>query len=199
MDSTAEHTHTEIPKLTSDKLAMMKLNGVDGDVFSDPGTPSQNRKSLGFASPLSSSRAMGRSSRSVISRSSSRRSSGFMAAHRSKMSQELTAQAESKFVALMDFMASASREASSLKEFWSRILSERESFAQEREALLEEITEITQELEVRDADYRDNGQEAGERKKQVEKLLVECKLLSICVLFYVDFRLSVHCPCFRII
>lgn len=89
------------------------------------------------------------------------------------MSMELTSQAEGKFFALMDLMSNASREASSLKEVWSRIISERESFAREREELLEQITEVSEELEVQSNQQNRHGQEATETKRQVEKLLIE--------------------------
>lgn len=108
-----------------------------------------------------------------VTKTSSRRSTSFISAHRHKMSSELTAQAETKFFALMELMANASREASSLKEFWSRIISEREAFAQEREELLEQVTEISQELEQRSNERQRNTIDAAERRRHVEKLLAE--------------------------
>lgn len=89
------------------------------------------------------------------------------------MSLELTSQAEGKFYALMDLMSTASREASSLKESWSRIISERESLAREREELMLRVDEVTETLERTQSEHHHHGHELGERKRQVEKLLLE--------------------------
>jgi chromosome segregation ATPase len=89
------------------------------------------------------------------------------------MSMELTSQAEGKFFALMDLMSTASREASSLKESWARIVSERESLAREREELLLRVDEVTEILERTQSEHHHHGHELGERKRQVEKLLLE--------------------------
>ena len=86
---------------------------------------------------------------------------------------ELTSQAEGKFFALMDLMSTASREASSLKESWSRIISEREDLAREREELLNRVDEVTETLERTESEQSHHGHELGERKRQVEKLLLE--------------------------
>lgn len=171
-----ETSTLDVTGITPEKLAIMKLNINDAerDYFSEPGTPTGARKHLDFASvngDASASRSLARTSRQITR--SSRRSSSFMASHRNKMSMELTAKAEGKFFALMDLMANASREASSLKEFWAQILSERESFAKEREELLEQVTEVTQELELRESERHRHVHEGSERKRQVEKLLLE--------------------------
>lgn len=89
------------------------------------------------------------------------------------MSAELSSQAEAKFLALMDSMASASREAASLRESWSRIMSEREDFNAEREQLMEQVTEVSEELEQKSSDRHTHGEELMQRKKQVEGLLAE--------------------------
>jgi chromosome segregation ATPase len=89
------------------------------------------------------------------------------------MSSELTSQAEGKFFALMDLMSTASREASSLKESWSRIISEREALAREREELMIQVDEVTESLERTQSEHHHHGHELGERKRQVEKLLLE--------------------------
>jgi chromosome segregation ATPase len=102
-----------------------------------------------------------------------RRSSSFLQSHRNKMSTELTSQAEGKFFALMDLMSTASREASSLKESWSRIIAEREALAREREELLIRVDEVTETLERTESEQSHHGHELGERKRQVEKLLLE--------------------------
>jgi chromosome segregation ATPase len=87
-------------------------------------------------------------------------------------------QAEGKFFALMDLMSTASREASSLKESWARIVSERESLFKEKEELLSRVEEVTETLERTQSEHHHHGHEHGERKKQVEKLLLE---LSVAV------------------
>ena len=86
---------------------------------------------------------------------------------------ELTSQAEGKFFALMDLMSTASREAGSLKESWARIIREREALVREREELLERVEEVTETLERTQSEYHHHGHEHGERKRQVEKLLLE--------------------------
>lgn len=87
-------------------------------------------------------------------------------------------QSEGKFFALMDLMSTASREASSLKESWSRIVTERESLFREKEELLARVDEVTETLERTQSEHHHHGHEHGERKKQIEKLLLE---LSIAV------------------
>jgi chromosome segregation ATPase len=94
------------------------------------------------------------------------------------MSSQLSREAEGKFFALMDLMSTASREASSLKESWSRIVSERESLYREKEELLSRVEEVTETLERTQSEHHHHGHEHGERKKHVEKLLLE---LSIAV------------------
>lgn len=79
----------------------------------------------------------------------------------------------SKFFALMELMASASREASSLKEVWSKLIAERESWADERSELMEQVTEFSSELERRETERHRHTDEAGESKKRVEKLLFD--------------------------
>lgn len=111
------------PELTAERLAMVKLEARD--FFSEQGTPGAGgHKYMDFSDTRSLTG--GRSSRQVSR--SMRRSSSFLAAHRSKMSTELTASAESKFFALMELMVSASREASSPKEVWAKLIAERESW-----------------------------------------------------------------------
>jgi chromosome segregation ATPase len=78
----------------------------------------------------------------------------------------------------MDLMSTASREASSLKESWARIVSERESLFKEKEELLSRVEEVTETLERTQTEHHHHGHEHGERKKQVEKLLLE---LSVAV------------------
>lgn len=78
----------------------------------------------------------------------------------------------------MDLMSTASREASSLKESWARIVSERESLFREKEELLSRVDEVTETLERTQSEHHHHGHEHGERKKHIEKLLLE---LSVAV------------------
>lgn len=149
-------------KLTANKL---KSLNEQQDARSEPGELPQfgSRGSLlrggrnfsGAASVAGGSRAGG--SRAMATRSSrlitsggSRRQSSFLASHRSKMSADVTAQAESKFSALMELMTSASREASSFKEYWLALMADRESFDREREELMIQIEEYSEKLEAKD-------------------------------------------------
>jgi regulator of replication initiation timing len=89
------------------------------------------------------------------------------------MSMELSSKANSKFFALMDLMSTASREASSLKETWSHVISEREHLARENEELLRRVEETTEIIERKEKEYHSHGNELIERKRQVEKVLLE--------------------------
>lgn len=154
-------------KLTMNKLKTLNeqqdassepgdLPRIGGRASMRPGGLARNfsgAASVAGGSRLGGSRAM-RSSRLVTS-GGSRRQSNFLANHRSKMSADVTAQAESKFAALMELMTSASREATSFKEYWMTLMADRESFDREREELLLQIDEYSEKLETRD-DQHDN-------------------------------------------
>lgn len=156
------------------KLALLKINSshLDGDILSEPDT-SRHHHANGFHSHARSSSARGVTRTASKVTSANRRSSSFIQSHRNKMSMDLTSQAETKFFALMEFMSSASREASSLKEYWSKLMAERESFAQEREELMARVEEVTETLEQKESMHSQHGHEAHERKKEVERLLIE--------------------------
>lgn len=187
MDSTINHSHHVdfSSEMTPEKLAIMRLNNSADDIFSDPGSPetytiNKHRSSLGGLGRSHShshswadggGRSLARSSRHVGA--VNRRTSSFMHSHRSKMSMELTSQAEGKFFSLIELMTNASKEASSLKEYWSRLMSDREGFEQEREELLMRIDEVTETLERKESQHHHHGRELGERKKEVERLLIE--------------------------
>ncbi|KAI4623652.1 hypothetical protein J4E80_003464 [Alternaria sp. BMP 0032] len=161
--------------ISPERLTIMKLKASGlRDVFSEPSSPTGNR-SFSFASQANggghSSSLTRRTTRQTSS--SSRRASSFLQSHRSKMSTELTSQAEGKFFALMDLMSTASREASSLKESWSRIMAERDSLSRERDELLITVEEVTEEIQRKEAEHSHYGHEHGERKRQVEKLVLE--------------------------
>lgn len=82
----------------------------------------------------------------------------------------------SKFFSLMELMASASREASSLKEVWAKLIAERESWADERNELMEQVTEFSTQLETVQADRHRHTDESVEGKKKVEKLLLDMSI-----------------------
>ncbi|KAF9693064.1 hypothetical protein EKO04_008685 [Ascochyta lentis] len=170
---------TPLPDITPEKLTILKLkhSTLNRDVFSEPSSPIGELRGMDFNSSNNMNSVVTRRSSSRAA-SGSRRRSSFLHSHRSEMSRELTSQAEGKFFALMDLMSTASREASSLKESWARIVSERESLSREKEELLSRVDEVTETLERTQSEHHHHGHEHGERKKQVEKLLLE---LSVAV------------------
>lgn len=82
-------------------------------------------------------------------------------------------QAENKFFSLMDLMSAASKEASSLKEIWSTLMSDRESFNREREEMLSQIEDYSEIIESKDGEHQGQHREVLERRKEVEKLVVQ--------------------------
>lgn len=165
--ATTESINTTTNDITPEKLTLMKIKagGFERDFLSEPTTPTGAPPALEYppqrtmshhsqAGGMRSSLSRRSTSRQV---SSSRRSSSFLQSHRDKMSSELTSQAEGKFFALMDLMSTASREASSLKESWSRIIREREMLARERDELLERVEEVTETLERTQSEYQHHG------------------------------------------
>ena len=159
--------------LTPEKLALIKLrtSEADRDAFSEPDTSGEGLFS-------SMSRSKGGVSRALTTRTT-RQASGmsrrntFMQSHRSKMSMELTGHAEAKVFALIELMANASREAAALKEYWTKLMSERESFEREREELTLRIDELSETVERTENQHHGRHRELADRKKEVERLLVE--------------------------
>jgi chromosome segregation ATPase len=176
---TMEDTHTDLPSITPEKLTILKMkHGELGrDFFSEPSSPTGAHRSFNFADGMHSSSVTRRSTGGRAA-SASRRRSSFIQSHRSEMSKELTSQAEGKFFALMDLMSTASREASSLKESWARIVSEREILLRERDELQLRVDEVTETLERRESEFHHHGHESTERKKYVEKLLLELSVAA---------------------
>ncbi|KAL6242159.1 hypothetical protein RBB50_011071 [Rhinocladiella similis] len=158
------HHHSQ---LTPEKLALIKLttNELNGDTMSDTGTVNIRRGSR--LSRVGSTRSTRR--QSSLLRTSSRMEASSYA----KMSSELTSQAETKFMVLVDVIANASKEASSLKTIWERMKHEREVYLEEREDLLAQTADLTAELTTREEERSRHGSETIDRKKQVEKLLAE--------------------------
>ncbi|KAL2069848.1 hypothetical protein VTL71DRAFT_14527 [Oculimacula yallundae] len=166
------------PGFTPDKLALMKLRNSESlNNLSSHNLSSSERRGRSFSVSSRNldhgrSSSLARSSRHVSS--SVRRSGSFRHSQSGlNISMELTRQAEGKFFALMDLVSSASREAASLKEIWSGLVSERESLTREREELLETVNEVTETLERTESEHHHHGHEHEQRKTQVEKLLVE--------------------------
>lgn len=171
---------TPLPDISPEKLAILKLkhSTLNRDVFSEPSSPIGEHRGMDFSNHSNNSNLTITRRSSSRAASGSRRRSSFLHSHRSEMSRELTSQAEGKFFALMDLMSTASREASSLKESWARIVSERESLSREKEELLSRVDEVTETLERTQSEHHHHGHEHEERKRQVEKLLLE---LSVAV------------------
>ena len=169
---------------TPDKLTSMKLKTLNDEheARSEAGSLPQfggrasllraggGRRISGSASVVGGSRTVNRSSR-LVTGGGSRRQSAFLANHRSRMSADLTAQAESKFSSLIELMTSASREASSFKEFWLALMADRESFDREREELMLQIDELTIQTTQIDDEQDHRNRELGDARAEVEKLL----------------------------
>jgi len=173
-----------VPEVTPEQLKIMKLKHsaavFEPDFRSEPTSPIREYQSLDI-SPHTNGHSHGISSSSSLTRRNSsrhvssvtRRASSFVHSHRNQMSMELSSKANSKFFALMDLMSTASREASSLKETWSHVISERELLARENEELLRRVEETTEIIERKEKEHQSHGNELFERKRQVEKLLLE--------------------------
>jgi hypothetical protein len=160
--------------VTPDKLTSLKLKTLNDeqDARSEAGGLPQfggrasvlraggGRRISGAQSVVGGSRTVHNRSSRLVTSGGSRRQSSFLANHRSRMSADLTAQAESKFTTLIELMTSASREASSFKEYWLALMADRESFDREREELMLQIDEQA----IR-------NRELGDARGEVEKLL----------------------------
>ncbi|CAO2656415.1 Nn.00g052180.m01.CDS01 [Neocucurbitaria sp. VM-36] len=136
------------------------------------------------SSPTGSVRSSFSSSRRRVSRHS-HFSSGFSRSHRSEVSKELSLQAESEFLALMELMSGISRRSSSLKEVWMKIISERESYASEMDRMYEQFEEYTETIERHQRDQHSHTHELEESKKEVTKLRLE---LSVSVSSSAEFK-----------
>lgn len=170
---------------TPDKLTSLKLKTLNDehDARSEAGGLPQfggrasvlraggGRRISGAQSVIGGSRTVQNRSSRLITSGGSRRQSSFLANHRSRMSADLTAQAESKFTTLIELMTSASREASSFKEYWLALMADRESFDREREELMLQIDELTVQTTERDDEQDVRNRELGDARGEVEKLL----------------------------
>lgn len=104
-----------------------------------------------------------------------RRSIGFKRSYsyRSATSRELTTQAESEFHALIELISSVSRKSSSLKEVWTKIMSERESSISEMDQMYEQLEEYSDASERREREQEEHTHELQDRKKEIGKLRLE--------------------------
>ncbi len=168
------------PRLTSEKLGSLDVREIDALSSSRPSTPSQLR--VRALSPTGSVRTAMSSRHSF--RRSSRRSSYKFTHSRSTMSSELIGKAEKKFLALMEIMASASSTASSLKEIWMEIISERESWSSREEELLEQIKEYCETIERTEKEQHHHHHAHEETKKTIESLKVQITSLNASVAEY---------------
>lgn len=162
-----DHLHHHHNDLSPEKMALLRLSStnLDDDMISNAGTVDVHRGTgLARSGSLRSYRRQ-----SSLLRSSSRMESSSYA----KQSAELTVQAESKFMVLMDVIANASKEASSLKAVWEHMKQERELLLQKHEALVTQTTELTAELRTREDERSRSSTDVVDWKRKVETLLVD--------------------------
>lgn len=93
--------------------------------------------------------------------------------HSSVVSKELTAQAESEFMALMELMAGISRRSSSLKEVWTKMITERETCITEMERMYDQFDEFTETIERKEKEHHHHAHGHEEQKKEAAKLRIE--------------------------
>jgi chromosome segregation ATPase len=93
--------------------------------------------------------------------------------HRSEVSREITFQAESEFSALMELMAGISRRSSSLREVWTKIISERDTCYAEMDRMSSCIEECTEIIERKERESHSHTHEHEERKAETTKLKLE--------------------------
>jgi hypothetical protein len=171
--------------VTPNKLTSIKLKTLNDeqDARSEAGSlphiggraallrASGGRRISGSHSVVGGSRIAATRSSRLVASGGSRRQSTFLANHRSRMSADLTAQAESKFSSLIELMTSASKEASSFKDYWLALMADRESFDREREELMLQIDELTTQTTERDDEQDLRIRELGDARGEIEKLL----------------------------
>jgi len=123
------------------------------------------------SSPTGSLRSSYSSRRHITRRSSG----GFSRSHRSEVSKELNAQAESEFFALIELMAGITRRSTSLKEVWRKISSERESWLEEMDRMYERVEEYTEIIERKEREHKHHHHDVDEKKKEIVKISLELK------------------------
>ncbi|KAL6705336.1 hypothetical protein ACN47E_007146 [Coniothyrium glycines] len=98
---------------------------------------------------------------------------GHSHSHRSEVSKELSLQAETEFLSLMELMSGISRRSSSLKEVWMKIISERDSYCTELDRLYERCEEYSETIETHRREQHSHNHEHEERKTEITKLKLE--------------------------
>ncbi|GIZ46024.1 hypothetical protein CKM354_000916700 [Cercospora kikuchii] len=93
--------------------------------------------------------------------------------HRSEVSKELSFQAETEFSALMELMTGISRRSISLREVWSKIISERDSCYLEMDRMCERIDEYTEIIERKEREWHSHNHEHEQSKTEIAKLKIE--------------------------
>ena len=125
-------------------------------------------------SPACSVRSSFSSSRRRVSHRHSEWSHGHHGHHRhSEVSKEITQQAETEFLALMELMAGISRRSTSLRDVWTKIISERESCYMEMDRMYERIDEYTEIIERKERESHSHTHDHEELKSTVTKLKLE--------------------------
>ncbi|KAF2208157.1 hypothetical protein CERZMDRAFT_49765 [Cercospora zeae-maydis SCOH1-5] len=125
------------------------------------------------ASPACSVRNSYNSIRVSRRRTSHRHSERLHGHHRSEVSKELSYQAETEFSALMELMTGISRRSTSLREVWSKIISERDSCYSEMDRMCERIEEYTEIIERKERESHSHHHEHEQSKAEVANLKIE--------------------------
>ncbi|KAK1634545.1 hypothetical protein BDP81DRAFT_324793 [Colletotrichum phormii] len=100
-------------------------------------------------------------------------SSSHSSSFSSEVSKELTRQAETEFMALTELMASMSRRSMSLREVWSKIITERESVYSEMHRMTERYEELTEVMERKDREHSHHNHEREGHKQELVKVRLE--------------------------
>ncbi|KAK1658679.1 hypothetical protein BDP55DRAFT_564753 [Colletotrichum godetiae] len=127
------------------------------------------------SSPTGSVRSAYTTKRRVSRRSYSNEfhSSSHSSSFSSEVSKELTRQAETEFMALTELMASMSRRSMSLREVWSKIITERESVYSEMHRMTERYEELTEVMERKDREHSHHNHEREGHKQELVKVRLE--------------------------
>ena len=159
-----KHSHAHYEPLPLAKLS--------GDVATYPDITKRHNLPRA-SSPTGSVRSSFGSSRHVSR--ALRWSNGFSQSrsYRTKFSKELTAQAESEFFALMELMSGITRRSSSLKDVWTKIISERESYVSRMDQMYEQFEEYSDTIERKEKELQHHHHDHENRKKEVSKLSFE--------------------------
>ncbi|KAI0126123.1 hypothetical protein BJ170DRAFT_460719 [Xylariales sp. AK1849] len=93
--------------------------------------------------------------------------------HRSEASRELMVQGESEFFGLMELMTKISWKSNSLKEIWTKLIAERDSYLSEMEKMEEQFEEYAEMIEQKDKEHNQHNHEHEERRQEISKLRLE--------------------------